>query len=331
MLNIIPAQHANLIDLHRHLEGSVRISTLADICRMYKIPLPSYDQAVLSMDIQLTGQPNSAALLKAHSLLQHAFADKESIARIAYEAVEDASADNIGYLELRFSPEYIAHISRLDIIDVMDGVTEGVENAVRNFSIKAKLIVNIRADLDASVMKSPWPSQTEIAALAVDYAERGVVGVDLSGNERGFHAGGTIDALRVVKDANLGITIHADKQGGPEDVKRAIINLGAKRIGHGIGIIHNQNIMKLAVDKGVALEICPTYDVISAEIPSIHQHPIRKIFDYGVNVTINTDYPTICNTGLANEINQLQTALGFTNSDIEKIMLNAKSAAFSKN
>lgn len=324
-------QDMSKVELHRHLEGSIRIPTLIDICRAHDIPLPSYDRDEMAKLIHLPEQAeNLSGFLQPFRLLKFSFVDKEAIARIAYEAVEDAALDGITYVEFRFSPEFMAFYYRLSITDVMDAIVEGVDLAQKRYPITAKLIVSISRDLNAATMKMPWPSPAEVAAVAVDYAERGVVGLDLAGVESGYPPELFMGAFRIVKDAGLGITVHAGEDEGPESVKKAIKNLGAKRIGHGVRIIHDPDVVKLAIDRGVVLEICPTSNVLTHAAPSLDEHPIRRLYDAGVKVTVNTDDPGICNVTLTSEIALIIQKFGFTHADIETMMETARKAAFWK-
>lgn len=319
------------IELHRHLEGSIRVTTLIDICRDHKVPLPSYDPGVMAEHIHLKKQAeNLAGFLQPFRLLKLAFVDREAISRIAYEAVEDAARDNIHYVELRFSPEFMAFYYRLNMTDVMDGIVEGIDLAQKRFPITSKLIVSISRDLNPATMKMPWPLPVEVAGLAVDYSDRGVVGLDLAGVENGYPPELFIEAFRIAKNYGLGITVHAGEDDGSQSVKNAIRCLGAKRIGHGVRIIQDPDVVKLAADHGVVLEVCPTSNVLTHAVPSLDEHPIRLLYDAGVKVTLNTDDPGVCDVTLTDEIMLVMNKFGFTLSDVEKMTETARKAAFWK-
>ncbi|MHB1458094.1 MAG: adenosine deaminase [Armatimonadota bacterium] len=318
-------------ELHRHLEGSIRIQTLIDICRDHNVSLPSYDPDVMAEYIHLKKQAdNLSGFLQPFRILKLAFVDRESIARISYEAVEDAALDNIRYVEFRFSPEFMAFYYKLSMNDVMDGIVEGNELAQKRYSITSKLVVSISRDLNPTTMQMPWPLPVEVAGLAVDYSDRGVVGLDLAGVESGYPPELYIEAFRIARNYALGITVHAGEDDGPQSVKNAIKYLGAKRIGHGVRIIQDPEVVRLAVDKGVVLEICPTSNVLTHAVPSLDEHPIRRLYDAGVKVTVNTDDPGVCDVTLTDEIILVMEKFGFTLADIEKITETARKAAFWK-
>lgn len=317
------------IELHRHLEGSIRVQTLIDICRDHNVSLPSYDPDVMAEHIHLKKQAdNLAGFLQPFRLLKLALTDKEAIARIAYEAVEDAALDNIRYVEFRFSPEFMAFYYKLSMNDVIDGIVEGNDLAQKQYPITSKLIVSISRDLNPTTMQMPWPLPVEVAGLAVDYSDRGVVGLDLAGVESGYPPELYIEAFRIAKNYGLGITVHAGEDDGPQSVRNAIQYLGAKRIGHGVRIIQDPDVVKLAVDKGVVLEVCPTSNVLTHAVPSLEEHPIRRLFDAGVKVTVNTDDPGVCDVTLTDEIVLVMEKFAFMLDDIEKMTETARKAAF---
>lgn len=319
------------VDLHRHLEGSVRIQTLADVCRMHSIPLPTYDPVQLAEIIQHNKPAeNLAGFLISFRTLKFSFIDRETIARIAYEAVEDAYLDNVGYAELRFSPEFMAFYYKLKMTDVMDGIVEGTDLAQKRFPVTAKLIVSISRDLSPEKMQMPWPEPEEITHMAIDYMDRGVVGLDLAGIENGYPPELFSNEFAMAKNAGLGITIHAGEDGGPESIKEAINIPGVSRIGHGVRIIQDPEVMRMAKDKGIVLETCPTSNVLTHAVPSLEDHPVRKLFDYGVSVTINTDDPTVCAVSLTDEFVLIAENFGFTIDEIKKLIDTAGNAAFRK-
>ncbi|MHB0999509.1 MAG: adenosine deaminase [Armatimonadota bacterium] len=317
------------IELHRHLEGSIRVETLADICFSNNIHLPTYDPDELAKIIHLKEPAvNLAGFLMPFRTLKFSFVNREAIARIAYEAVEDAARDNIHYVEFRFSPEFMAFYYKLSLTDVMDGIVEGFDLAQKRYPVTAAMIVSISRDLSPEKMGMPWHSPADIAQLAIDYTDRGVVGLDLSGVESGYPPELFKDAFRTAKSARLGITVHAGEDDGPQSVRGAIEHLGAVRIGHGVRIIDDPEVVRLARDTGVTLEICPTSNVLTNAVPSLKEHPVKALYDAGVNITINTDDPGVCDVTLTNEYLLVMEQFGFTIEDIEKMTGTARRAAF---
>jgi len=316
-------------ELHRHLEGSVRPATVAEVCRAHRIELPTYDAAELANLIQLSKPAgNLSGFLLPFKIIALCFVDREAIAGIAYEAAEDAWRDNVRYMELRFSPECMAFHSCLALAEVMDGIIEGVGLAARRYPVTVNLIVSISRDMSSETMGMPWPSPEEIARLALDYADRGVVGLDLSGKESGFPPELFAEPFATARRAGLGITVHAGEDAGPESIRGAIEHLGAARIGHGVRIVQDADVLRLAMDRGVTLEICPTSNVLTHAVESLESHPVRQLFESGLPITINTDDPTICGVMLTDEYALIMERFGFTLSEIEKLIETARQAAF---
>ena len=318
------------IDLHRHLEGAVRPATIADICRDRGVPLPTYDPAELAKIVQLGGQvPDLGAFFTPFRTIKMAFTDREAIARIAFEAVEDAHLDNIVYTELRFSPEFMAFYYKLPLTDVMDGVVEGIESASRRFpGTTARMIVSISRDLSEETMHMPWPTPMEVARLALDYADRDVVGLDIAGREAGYPPELFTDPFRTCRESGLGITAHAGEDSGPESVRGAIESLGATRIGHGVRMVGDPEVVALVKERGVFLEICPTSNVLTHAVESLESHPVRRLFDEGVPITVNTDDPSVCDVTLTGEYELLMERFGFAFEEIEGLVAAAERAAF---
>ena len=316
------------IDLHRHLEGSIRPATIAEICREHHVELPSDDLSTL---LQI-GKPAAdlAGFLAPFKIIKFCFADKEAISRITYEVIEDAWLDNVNYLELRFSLEVMAFYHSLSLSDVMDGIVEGVGIAARRFPVAVKLIPSISRDCSAELLGMPWPSPEEIAHLAVDYADRGVVGLDLAGKESGYPPELFVEPFKIAREAGLGITVHAGEDAGPESIRGAIEHLGATRIGHGVRIVQDEEVLRLAMDRGVTLEICPTSNVLTHAVESLEDHPVRRLYESGLPITINTDDPVVCGMTLTDEYVLLTEKFGFTLTEIEGLIKIARNAAFFK-
>lgn len=317
------------IDLHRHLEGAIRPATLADICRSRHVPLPTYDPDELT-DILCVKRrsENLEGFLLPFKTIKFAFTDREAIARIAYECVEDAHLDGIEYAEFRFSPEYMSFYHKLAMADVLEGIAEGFALAERHFPTRARMIVSICRHCTSEILGFPWPTPDEVVQVALDYRDRGVVGFDLSGVEAGFPPEPFARQFEQAREAGLGITVHAGEDAGPESVRGAIEALGATRIGHGVRIVQDPEVVRLVIDRGVTLEVCPTSNVQTHAVESLEAHPIRELFDMGVKVTVNSDDPTVCGVTLSEEYELICEHFGFTPTEVERLIRNAREAAF---
>jgi adenosine deaminase len=317
------------IELHRHLEGSVRPETLVELCRTHGVELPTYDIAEVASLVRLS-EPAAdlEGFFRPFRTIKFCFVDREAVARLAYEAVEDASADNIDYMELRFSPEFMAFYHRMSLSDVLDGIVEGVDQARTRFHTVVKLIVSISRHVSSETMNMPWPTPDEIVDVALKYADRGVVGLDLSGKEGGFPPKLFVGPFARARQAGLGITVHAGEDAGPESIRDAIEYLGATRIGHGVRIIQDADVVRLALEQGTVFEVCPTSNVLTRAVESIESHPIREMYDAGLKVTLNSDDPSVCVATLTDEYMLAHRRFGFTLSELVGMNGTARTAAF---
>jgi adenosine deaminase len=306
------------IDLHRHMEGSLRLETLAEVAREHGVDLPSYDIEVLRPYVQFTNDvPDFYSFLGKMELLRRFYSAGAAVERIAYEAVADAAHDNIQYLELRFSPAG-KHISPEK---VLHNVVNGVECATQDCPIQVRLLVTIVREFGVNVAQ-------EVLELAVAYQSRGIVGLDLAGYEDTHSAQPYAGIFRHARESGLHVTIHAGEIGTADNVREAIELLGAERIGHGVRSIEDHRVVQLLRQHGIALEVCPTSNLQTGVIRTFTQHPLRDLYRLAVPVTINTDDPSVSDTTLTDEYLVAAATMGFSIHDIQQTILNAANAAF---
>jgi adenosine deaminase len=306
------------VDLHRHMEGSLRLDTLAEVAREHGIDLPSYNIEELRPYVQFTDDvPDFHVFMSKMELLRRFYSAAEAVDRIAYEAVADAAHDTSQSLELRFSPAG-KHLSP-EI--VMSHVVNGVRRASREHAIQVRLLVTIVREFGVKVAE-------EVLELATAYREQGVVGLDLAGHEEN-HAGAPFaDIFQRAREAGLHVTIHAGEVGGPDNVREAIEVLDAQRIGHGVRAVEDDNVVQLLRERGVPLEICLTSNLQTGATKAFTQHPLRDLFHMGVLTTINTDDPSISDTTLTDEYNVAVETMGFSVNEIQQMIVNSAHAAF---
>jgi adenosine deaminase len=310
------------VDLHRHLEGSLRLETLAEVAITHGVDLPSYDIEDLRPYVQVTDEePNFHAFLEKFNFLRRFYSKREAIERVAYEAVADAAADNVRYLELRFSPRTLAQNQGFTLIEVTDWVIDAVRQAQEDHNLTTRLIVTLKRDATPE-------EAAEVVRVALERAGRGIVGIDLAGDEVNFPIEPFIELLRDVKREGLGLTVHAGEATGAQSVRRAVEDLGADRIGHGIRAVEDPGVMALLLRSGTTLEICPTSNIHTAAVPHLARHPLRSFQNRGIRVTLNTDDPSISNTTLTDEYMIAVREIGLELSQLRTIILNGVYAAF---
>jgi adenosine deaminase len=311
------------VELHRHLPGSLRLETIIDLAHEYQFDLPTDDPQELKRYVQVTpGTPADLAyiLRTVSAFLRRFFVSREAIARIAFEMVEDAWREGVIYLEVRFSPWYMATEHGLSLDDVVAGVADGLEAARARYPIHTAMLIGMtrEAGLEAC---------SRAANLAL--AQREVVGVDLSGDEQSHPARQFKSVFeRIRRDGRLGITVHAGEASGPESVRDAIEYLGAHRIGHGVRVIHDPQVVELVRSRGVTLETCPTSNVLTGAVLSLADHPLRELLTAGVAATINTDDPSWFDTTLTGEYCLALAQLGLSFSELRQAVINAARGAF---
>jgi len=311
------------IDLHRHLEGSVRLETLIDVAEQHALDLPMRTVEALRPHVQvIPGDENdSVHFLKKFTMLRRFFCAPEVIRRVAREAVIDAAHDNISYLELRFTPHALSRLMNYAYTDVVGWVAEGVRQAKAECTIDVGLIVAVNRH------ESLLDAELQLQA-ALDHQDNGVVALDLCGQESGYPAEPFFGLFQQARQAGLGITIHAGEWDGPHNVRAAIQGLGAQRIGHGVRVVEDTSVIQLALNSGTTFEVCPTSNVQSGVVYAFENHPIMDMNYLGMRTTINTDDPSISAITLTDELTVAVEQLGMSIADIQRAMRHSAEAAF---
>lgn len=314
------------IDLHRHLEGSLRLETIHEIAREHNVNLQEYSIDSLRPLVQIVENhvPDFHTFMEKFYFLHQFYSSQDAIKRIAYEAVIDAAEDNIKYLELRFSPYSLSLNQSFSLNEVMEWVIEAVDKAQAERDIMVRLIVTIVREFSCKIA---W----RIARTALTYAPYGVVGLDLAGDEVRDPMEPFADIFKMAREAGLGITVHAGeaRRGeGAESVRKAVELFGAQRIGHGVRAGESPDVVALLRDRKVTLEICPTSNFQTGVVLDPIHHPSRDMHRQGVLITINTDDPSISDTTLTDEYCIALREMGITLEELKKMILNGVRAAF---
>ncbi len=310
------------VDLHRHLEGSLRLQTLAEIAQENGIDLPSTSIEDLRPFATVTGEePDFHRFLAKFAFLRRFYPTREVVKRVAHEAVDDAASDNVKYLELRFNPVALARAQGFPLEAVTTWVCEGVTEAQRDRDIDVKLIVQIGRDEELS---TAW----ELARLALDHQDQGIVGLDLAGDEKRYPASRLADVFRHARSEGLHVTIHAGEAGGPENVWEAVQELGAERVGHGVRSVEDSRVLRLLRERKVTLEVCPTSNIQTGTVRRLWHHPLRDLLALDIPVCINTDDPSVSDTTLTDEYGIAMWGMGVTLDQIKRSIVTAAEASF---
>jgi adenosine deaminase len=307
-----------LIDLHSHLEGRVRPETAAELAAAAGVLEP---QGGWENAIRLTGPADLTTYLAKVAATYPFFRMLDATERIAREAVEDAAAAGLDYLELRFGPATHASDTR-GIDDVIAAVVAGMAAGSASSGMPSGAVV-------AALRHHEEDTNLAVAHAAGRFAGRGIVGFDLAGDELLFprldvHA----DAFAIARAAGLGITCHAAEAGPASAAREAAEILGATRIGHGAHIVDDPDQLHWAAESGIVIELCPTSNWFTGAIGNVREHPAATFRDAGVHVVLGDDNPMQTGADLGHEREVLVKELGWTPADLAELDRVSVEAAF---
>lgn len=310
-----------LLDLHRHLDGNVRVHTILDLANQFNIPLPADNAEDLKPHVQmLFDEPDFETCLKKLNTSVTVLGDLDAVKRIAYENVEDAFNEGIDYAELRFSPHYMAMHHNLPIEAVIEATIDGINAGKKDFDVQINLIGIMSRTFGLDICLN------ELNALL--HFKNNLVAIDLAGNEIEFPPHLFVEHYKKVKDAGLNVTVHAGEAVGYQSVWDAIKGLGATRIGHGVRSIEDPALMEYLVKHRIGVDMCLTSNVQTKTVSSYANHPIKKFLELGVLVTINSDDPAASGIDLPYEYEVAAAKAGLDQDDLFKLQNNSLEIAF---
>lgn len=310
-----------LIDLHRHLDGSVRLQTILDLGRQHNLPLPAWDVEGLRPHVQIMEpQPGVMAFLEKFKWMTGVLVDYDACRRIAYENVLDARAEGIHYLELRFSPWFMALPHGLHPAGVVEAVVAGVQAGAAETGVLVNLIGII------SRTYGPETGMKELEALLTQRDH--LVALDLAGDEANFPGSQFGEHFRRGRNAGWRVTVHAGEAAGAESVWQALNVLGAERVGHATRIGEDPALVAHMAKEGIGIEANLTSNVQTSTVASLAVHPLRDWLAQGLKATINTDDPGISGIDLRFEYEMAAPAAGLTAAQTHQAQRNALDIAF---
>ena len=307
-------------ELHCHLDGSVRPTTLLDLGREARVQMPKHTPEELAEFMRVDDARTLEDYLRRFDVTVSVMQTEEALERIAYELAEDAAEDGVRYIEVRNAP-ILNVVQGLTLVQAIEAPLRGLRRAEREFGIIGRFIV--------CALRNFTPEDSlAMAQLAVEFKNEGVVAFDLAGPEKGNPAARHVEAFRYAREHNLAVTVHAGEGDGAESVREAVQICGANRIGHGTRLIEDPELTQYVNDRRIALEICLTSNVQTRVADSYEAHPLREYFDRGLNVTLNTDNRLMSGTTLTDEYVHAAEHLGFTVDELAGIALNGFESAF---
>ena len=311
------------VELHCHLEACFQLQTVKEIGQTLGLDIPE-DPEVFRQEWLITEPVDNLELaLKKFANIQKLWGSEETIERLTYEACEYGVEQNIRIFELRYSPDFIrAANPRLSFEKIHEAVVRGVARAKRpDFAVGLIGIVQKTLSLEDAGYTTDF-----IIAHKASFA-----GIDMADMDIGFGIRRFAPLMLKAKQAGLHVTLHSGEENVPEapqHVRVAIEELGAERIGHGIYAIRDPDVMDLIKRENVLLELCPTSNRLTNSVPSIRAHPLRKLMEAGVMVSINSDDPHLFGIDLCHEYEVVHNELGLTLEDFNRINDHAAACSF---
>jgi adenosine deaminase len=307
-------------ELHVHLDGSLRPATLVELAREQKVRLPTSDLNELTRYLHVEDARNLMDYLARFEVTLSVLQVPEALERVAYELVQDGAADGVRYMEIRYSP-ILCTKKGMPLTEAVEAPLRGMRRAEKDFGVKTGLIIcGIRNMSPATSM--------DLANLTVAFKGRGVVAFDLAGAEYNYPAKKHREAFYTVVNANVAATIHAGEAYGPESIAQALHYCHADRIGHGTRLFEDPDLERYVNDRRVPLEVCVTCNVQTHAVPSVEKHPVRRYFDLGIVVCLNTDNRLMSATTVTDEYWLAHAKLGFSREEIERMILYGFESAF---
>lgn len=310
-----------LVELHRHLDGNVRLSTILEIGLKYNLGLPADTIEGLRPYVQVVEpKPSILDFFQKFEWLTKAMVDYDACRRIAYENVEDAFNEGIDYLELRFSPLFMAQAHQLDPAGVVEAVVDGVKTARQALPTKVNLIGIISRTYGVDAC---WQ---ELNALLTHKDD--IIALDLAGDELHFPGELFVEHFKQARAAGWHAVPHAGEVLGPESVWQALRELGAERIGHAVHALPDPTLMDYLAEHHIGIESNLTSNVQTSTVPDYASHPLKTFLEHGIPATINTDDPGISAIDISYEYQMAVEQVGLSGQQVRQAQKNALHVCF---
>ena len=310
-----------LTDLHRHLDGNIRLSTIWQLAQEHSLVLPADSLEKLKSKVQIQQKTTDLlAFLEKMELGVSVLASEQACFRIAYENIEDAKLAGLDYVELRFSPVFMAQAHNLQIDQVVDAVIAGCKAGTKQYGVP----VNLIGILSRSYGEATCHQELQALLRAKD----DIVALDLAGDEKGFPAIRFKQHFKLARDAGWNITVHAGEADGPHSIRQAIDELGATRIGHSVAAREEPHLMDFMANNNISIECCLTSNFQTGACTNIADHPIKTFMERGIVVTLNTDDPGVSGIEIADEYKLAREVVGLSAEQLAQIQLNGVEVAF---
>ncbi len=308
-------------DLHCHLDGCLRPATILELAEGQGVKLPTRNVAQLTRHLQAgKNTQNLEDYLRIFDLTLSVMQEKDALYRVAYELAEDAAAENVSHLEVRYSP-ILHRKKRLSFEDILDTVIAGLKDAGSKYGMTTGVIICGIRSMDPKFSLA-------LAELAVAYKGRGVLAFDLAGQEKDYPAKAHRAAFELILKNNINSTVHAGEAFGPASIGQALHYCGAHRIGHGTRLREDEDLLQYVNDHRVPLEMCLTSNLQTRAVEHIRDHPFGFYFRRGLRVTVNTDNRLMSATSVTDEILLAARAFRLSPYEVKRIVINGFKSSF---
>ncbi|SJL84807.1 adenosine deaminase [Vibrio palustris] len=310
-----------LTDIHRHLDGNIRTSTILELGQQFNLDLPANTVDALTPFVQVVeNEPSLMAFLSKLDWGVKVLGNLDACRRVAYENVEDLLRANIDYAELRFSPYYMALEHNLPLEGVVEAVIDGVQAGIRDFDVQANLI---------GIMSRTFGTQACLKELNSILAyQNHFVAVDLAGDELGQPGNQFVEHFKKVRNSGLQVTTHAGEAAGAESIWQAINDLGATRIGHGVKAVEDTSLLEYLATHSIGIESCLTSNIQTSTIASLESHPITTFLNSGIMASLNTDDPAVEGIELEYEYTVAAAQAGLNQTQLRQLQMNGLAMSF---
>lgn len=308
-------------DIHCHLDGSLRASTVLELADLQGVELPTRDLKKLEPLLKAGKRTkNLADYLRIFDITLSVLQEGEALYRVAYELVEDAAAENIRHLEVRYSP-ILHRQKKMPYTAIVDSVVKGLADAGEEHGVSTGVIICGIRSMDPR-------HSLRLAELAVEYKGRGVLAFDLAGQEKDYPAKAHRQAFELILKNNVNSTVHAGEAFGAASISQALHYCGAHRIGHGTLLHEDEDLLRYVNDHRIPLEVCLSSNVQTRSVKSAKEHPFYDYFKRGVRVTLNTDNRLMSATTVTQELQLAVRTFRLSPYEVKRIIINGFKSAF---
>jgi len=306
-------------ELHRHLDGSIRLETVVDIATRHNLDLGVSTEEELAGKARITEpMKDLQTVLDSFATIQQVLCGYEAIERISFENVEDAYRDGIQLIELRFAPPFISAGKQLGNDEIIEAVLDGITRGMNRYPIQVGLIGILVRSMDLEINRLAAADLNRYAGSRHQNADR-ICGFDLADAEDRTDPEDFLPMVREAREAGLGITIHSGENTSAAAVRRTLDLFAPQRIGHGIKSWGDEELLQRIRDQEVMLEVCPTSNWLTSSVGSLEEHPLPRLYRNGVPVSINSDDPNLFGIDLVHEYQLCASLYGFTEADFMSI------------